>query len=307
VVESKFASGLKDIAKGLGADLYGVAPPCVDSSWLARHEKWIARGYHGDMTYLAREPARRYDARHLLPECSSVVVIGVSYFTTDPAASDAPSPRVSRYAWGEDYHDVLGDKLRALGAWLDARVPEHRWKACVDHSPLCEKSFAVAAGLGWEGRNSLLLNDRYGSYFFLGLLLSSAKLEQDSPLIADCGTCSRCIQSCPTNALLGPGILDARRCISYLTTESKSPPGPDDKLHGWAYGCDVCQDVCPFNSALPASPESRFNRREWVGILAGEGDQDMSEGDFAARFNGTVIKRRRLERWQAQLRAALRG
>lgn len=295
----------KQLARQLGATA-GIAPPQVSPVWVERHKRWLARGFHGDMSYLARNPQSRYDAASLLPGCESVVVLAVNYWQPDMSPA-RPGIRVSRYAWGADYHEVLGEKLKAIGDWLVARAPGTGWKACVDHSPLSEKAFAIAAGLGWEGRNSLLLTPEAGSYVFLGLLLTTTRLEADTPLEADCGACSLCLRACPAGALVGPGMLDARRCISYVTTERKAVVGAGDDLHGWAFGCDDCQDICPFNADLPVAIDQKFMPRDWVKSLDLKAELAMDHSAFAIKYEGTVVKRRRLERWQAQLRAASAG
>jgi epoxyqueuosine reductase len=254
------------------------------------------------MGYLARNPEDRYDARSLLPDCRSVVVIAVSYYTPDPKWPGDGQPKVSRYAWGDDYHDVLKDKLRLLANWLDGHLPAHSHKPCVDTSPLTEKSFAVAAGIGWQGRNSLVLNRDLGSYFFIGLLLTTAELARNFQTENACGTCTLCIQACPTNALLGPGILDARRCVSYLTTERKEEVQSHEPLNGWIYGCDTCQQVCPYNATPQHTREPRFQPRSGSQYLTLDDALSMSDSEFDRRFNGTVFKRRKLFRLQAQAR-----
>jgi epoxyqueuosine reductase len=289
-------------ADSLGIDAIGVCGHMAAPGQTELHHKWLARGYGADMHYLARNPDARYDARSLLPDCRSVIVIALSYYTPDATWPIEGEPRVSRYAWGEDYHDVLKDKLRALAAWLDVELPGHRHKPCVDTSPLTEKSFAVAAGLGWQGRNSLVLNQRLGSYFFIGLLLTTAELPFGSPVDNACGTCTLCIQACPTDALVGPGILDARRCVSYLTTERKVEVEPHEPLNGWLYGCDTCQQVCPYNAAPLVAREPRFNPRERSKHISTAEVLLMTEPEFDARFSGTVFKRRKLFRLQAQAR-----
>lgn len=294
---------LKELALEQGASLVGIAPPQVSDLWSVRHRRWLARDYQGDMAYLARAPEGRYDARSLLPDCQSVLAIGLNYWQPGRTGQGGKL-KVSRYAWGQDYHTVMTDKLRAIGGWLEAHAPGSRWKACVDHSPLGEKAFAIAAGLGWEGRNTLLLNPKHGSYVFLGLLLTTVYLQPDTPLKADCGSCTLCLRACPTSALLGPGILDARRCISYLNTECREAAAGGTDLHGWAYGCDECQDVCPFNQALVASGEPALQRRAWLDSFTPEAELALDEAGFESKYAGTVIRRRRLERWQAQVRAA---
>jgi epoxyqueuosine reductase len=293
---------LREYAHSIGIDALGVCAPDAPRSEAPLHLKWLARGFGAEMGYLARNPAARYDARSLLPDCRSVIVIALSYYIPHETCPTEGEPKVSRYAWGDDYHDVLKDKLQRLAGWLQLEVPDSQHKLCVDTSPLTEKAFAVAAGIGWAGRNSLVLNERLGSYFFIGLLLSTLELPRNEPVPHNCGTCTLCIQACPTDALVGPGILDARRCVSYLTTERKPAVEPHEPLNGWLYGCDTCQQVCPFNAAPVHTREPRFLPRPGSQHIAAEDVLAMSEPEFDQRFNGTVFKRRKLFRLQAQAR-----
>lgn len=293
---------LREYATSIGIDALGVTAPLIGTHEAKLHHKWLARGYGAEMDYLARNPDARYDARSLLPDCRSVIAIAVSYYSPDPVWPPDDAPKVSRYAWGDDYHDVLKAKLLQLAGWLDEYLPGHCHKPCIDTSPLTEKAFAVAAGLGWQGRNSLVLNDDLGSYFFIGLLPTTAELPADSPLDNACGTCTLCIQACPTDALLGPGILDARRCVSYLTTERKDEVQPHEELNGWLYGCDTCQQVCPYNAAARPTREPRFRPRAASKYISLDEALAMTEPVFDVRFGGTVFKRRRLFRLQAQAR-----
>jgi epoxyqueuosine reductase len=300
-----FLPQLRAFADSIGIDALGVCGPVAPQRDAEMHNKWLARGYGAEMAYLARNPDARYDARSLLADCSSVIVVAVSYYVPDSAWPADGEPKVSRYAWGDDYHEVMGDKLRQLAAWLDERLPGQRYKHCVDTSPLTEKAFAVAAGIGWQGRNSLVLSRELGSYFFIGLLLTTAELPYDAPIESGCGTCTLCIQACPTDALVGPGVLDARRCVSYLTTERKEEVQLDERLNGWLYGCDTCQQVCPYNAAPKPAREPRFKPRAASKHVSLEHALAMSEAEFDQRFQGTVFKRRRLFRLQAQARNLL--
>ncbi len=210
---------------------------------------WLAAGYAAELGYLQRKPQARCDARSLLPACRSVIVVALELRQLGPHTSWREGGRIARYAQGDDYHRVLAEKLTRLAARLGELVPEHQHKITVDTSPIMEKAYAVAAGIGWQGKHSLVLNAQLGSNFMLGLLLTSVALPPDTPLANLCGTCQRCIEACPTAALVAPAVLDARRCISYRTTAKQAPAPAGSELHGWAYGCDACQDACPFNAA----------------------------------------------------------
>jgi epoxyqueuosine reductase len=209
------------------------------------------------------------------------------------------------YAWGDNYHNVIRAKLRQLGRWLDSQLADHCWRATIDSSPLAEKAFAVAAGVGWAGRNSLVLNPDLGSYFFIACLLSNLELAPDEPLTTDCGTCTLCIEACPTNALLGPGILAAERCVSYHNTESQEPPSLGTELNGWLFGCDTCQQVCPYNADALLTNEARFAPRDDIVKLTAAQALAISEEDFRNRFIGTSLLRRKYHRFNAAAAALL--
>jgi epoxyqueuosine reductase len=247
---------IKDQARAIGFDLAGVAPADAYHE-LAFLTDWLASGYAGDMHWMHRSAARRGDVRRVVTAARSVVVIGSVYntahaYSTDPAR--AGQALVSRYAWGRDYHEVLGERLERLLAWMREAhgVPfDARWY--VDTGPVQERVYARYAGLGWIGRNTCLIHPMLGSWLFLGVIITSLELEPDRPVADACGSCMLCIQSCPTGALVAPGVLDARACISYLTIEHRGSIAPElrEALGTHVYGCDVCQEVCPWN-AQPA-------------------------------------------------------
>lgn len=293
-------AALWEQARGLGFNLLRVCAPDAAAPEAANHGKWLERGHGADMHYLHRDPALRYDARSLLPECRSVVVLALSYNNRAAATTPPLEPaKVAMYAWGDNYHNVIRGKLKQLGRWLDTQVEGHAWRPTVDSAPIAEKAFAVAAGIGWAGRNSLVLSRELGSYFFISCLLTSAELPRDAPVEPGCGTCTLCIQACPTDALLGPGILAAERCVSYHNTEAQAAPAADTPLNGWLFGCDTCQRVCPFNaSALPAT-EPRFAPRPGILTITAQAAAEMGEEEFNRRFEGTAIRRRKFHRFAA--------
>jgi epoxyqueuosine reductase len=285
---------LKAQAYGLGFDLAGVTTlGLVESA--AAFDGWVAEGYAGEMHYLARGAEKRRDSRLPVPGTTSAVVVAMNY------GGREPSGPVARYARGEDYHDVVLDRLRELHRWVDASVGRPvPGKAYVDTGPLLERDLARRAGLGWFGKNTNLLNPQLGSFFFLGALLLDVDLPADAPFEADrCGSCTRCLDACPTDAFVAPRTLDATRCISYLTIELKDaiPEALRERLGGLVYGCDVCQDVCPWNvrfaKALPEG--SPYAAREALGTkdartLARE-LLGMSQPEFSAAFKGSPMKR----------------
>ncbi len=293
-------ASLTEQSRQLGFDLLRITSPAAVLSEVQHHEQWLARGYGGDMHYLYRDPNKRYDPRSLLPDCRSVIVLATSYHTAEPDIVSQGTGRVARYAWGDNYHNVLRPKLRELGRWLDSQLSDHSWRVTVDTSPLAEKAFAVAAGIGMRGRNSLVVNREIGSYFFLGCILSSAELPVDDPMAYDCGTCTKCVTACPQDALTGPGILMADRCISYLTTECKAEVDGTVDLQDWLLGCDTCQQVCPYNAAPLATSMERLATRAANRDLQASEIMAMDEEQFQERFAGTVFIRRKFHRLRAQ-------
>lgn len=244
---------LKEFGRGLGFSAVGVcdaSPP----SGLGHLQNWLGAGFAGEMAYMA-SPLRR-DLASLLPGVRSVIAVALDYYV--PLAPTPGSARVARYAHGRDYHKVLRGKLRRLGRWLAARY-SGAFRACVDSAPVLEREYAQRAGLGWFGKNTCLIDTRRGSWFFLGLLLSTIEFEPDGPAVGGCGTCTRCIDACPTGAIVrldGVWSVDARRCISYLTIEKRGDLSADEEraIGDWTFGCDVCQEVCPFNTASAHVP-----------------------------------------------------
>ena len=243
---------IKDKALELGFDLVGIAP-AAGSPELAFFDRWLEAGYAGEMHYLQRSAERRQDMRQVVPGARSVVVCGLNYDTDYPYSTDVDDPDrgwVARYAWGGDYHDSMQDKLRQLQAFVIELVPEESAsKFYVDTGPVVERVYAKYAGLGWFGKNTCILNKHLGSWIFLGELILSLPLDYDRPALDHCGTCTRCIDACPTEALLEPYVLDARKCIAYLTIELKGsvPEALRPQMGHHVFGCDICQDVCPWN------------------------------------------------------------
>jgi len=281
----------------LGFDPVGVAPAGPATTAPAFHA-WLGEGRHGEMAYMARRPERRADPVVAWGGAASVVVVGLNYRTGATEARLAPGAdprrgRLARYALGDDYHHVLGDRLRALLRWAEARVPGLEGRVYVDAGPLLERDLAVRAGLGWFGRNTCLLNRRQGSYVFLGALLLNTALPPDAPATAHCGTCRRCLDACPTGAFVAPYVLDARRCISYLTIELRGPiPRELRPLVGnWIFGCDVCQEVCPWNRKTAVGGESAFAPRLERTAPALAPLLALTQEEFSARFRRSPVKR----------------
>jgi epoxyqueuosine reductase len=284
---------IKHWAHELGFELAGIAAATPADS-LDHFRDWLDQGFAGEMAYMHRHAQARGHPEAVLPEVRSVVMVGMNY----KPAEEGPEPaaKVARYARGLDYHDVLRERLNRLLARLQAEVPGCRGRGVVDTAPLLERDFARRAGLGWFGKNTMLLNKRLGSYFFLGALLLDLELRPDAAHeTSHCGTCTACLDACPTQAFAGPHRLDARRCISYLTIELKGPV-PEDLRPGlgdWLFGCDVCQEVCPWNRKAPPGDEPAFAARPDLVAVDPVELLGLSEEEFRHRFRGTALTRPR--------------
>lgn len=247
-----------------GFDLVGIAA-AGEATGGDHLRRWLDAGRHGDMTWMERTSPQRADPRRVLAGCRSVVAVAMSYRTDHPPSAShehAADGRVwiSRYAWGRDYHRALKHRLVRLGRWLQELRPDAAWKACVDTAPVLEREWAARAGLGWIGKNTSLLNRRLGSELFLGLLLTDLELEPDAPVPDHCGRCTACLDACPTRAFAAPRVLDARRCIAYLTIEHRRPVPAELRtaMGAMAAGCDVCQETCPWTIKAPAGLHQEF-------------------------------------------------
>lgn len=254
---------LKRRALEEGFDLVGVAR-AAPAGTADRLRRWLDAGMHAGMAWMARTADARCDPRSLLPGCRSVIAVAMSYRSSLPASTDpAPSDRVwiSRYAWGRDYHDVLRRRLVRLGRWLEGRVPGCGWRPAVDTAPVLEREWAARCGLGWIGKNTMLLNRRLGSELFLGVLLTDVELEPDGPVSDHCGRCTACLDACPTAAFPQPRVLDARRCLAYVTVEHRGPvPAELARAAGrMVAGCDICNEVCPWTRRAPADLHPEFS------------------------------------------------
>lgn len=253
---------LKQRALAEGFDLVGVAA-AGPASTAGHLDRWLADGMHGGMGYMAETATRRSDPRHLLEGCRSVVMVGMSYRSSLPASdSRPPDDRVwiSRYAWGRDYHRIVKKRLVRLGRWLEETHPRSTWRAVVDTAPLLEREWAARAGLGWIGKNTMLLDRKLGSEIFLGALLTDLELRPDEPTTDHCGRCTACLDACPTGAFPRPYVLDARRCVGYLTVEHRAeiPAELVAAMADMVAGCDRCNEVCPWTKKAPADLHPEF-------------------------------------------------
>ena len=248
---TRLSTLIKNRARALGFDLVGISPAESHYGEADLFERWLGRGYAGEMNYLERGLLKRKDVERILPGARSVVSCAVNYNTENPLSTEASGGGwISRYAWGDDYHDVMGKMLGELADYIAGLCPEEVGvKAYVDTGPVLEKAHASRSGIGWTGKNTCLINQRAGSWLFLGEVITDVELDYDSAVEDRCGTCTRCIDACPTDAIVEPYVLDARKCISYLTIELKGkiPLELREGVENNVFGCDVCQDVCPWN------------------------------------------------------------
>ncbi len=266
-----------------------------------RLEAWLRSGYQGTMQYMERHFDLRIDPMKLVPGAKSVVTLLMNYFPAEQQQPDAP--QIAKYAWGQDYHDVIRSRLNELLAYIRASMGEVQGRGFVDSAPVLERSWAVRSGLGWIGKNGNLLNKSFGSFFFIATLITDLELTPDAPFNTDhCGTCTRCIDACPTDAIVSPAVVDATKCISYLTIELKEalmPPGLEHRSDSWMFGCDVCQDVCPWNRFSIPHSEDAFKPIPEVLNLSTAEWRALSEDGFRKAFKGSPIKR---AKWSGVMR-----
>ncbi len=311
--QARLARALKQEATRLGFEGCGIsaAGPLDDEA--RRLERWLLEGRHGSMAWMERHFDKRIDPTRLVDGARSVVSVLCSYYqpveAPDRTAEGARVGKISRYAWGEDYHGVLKDKLYRLYHWLGDEVGgEVHGRAFVDSAPVMDKAWAARAGLGWQGKHTNLLNRDLGSFFFLGELIVDVPLAPDGPVADHCGSCTRCLDACPTDALYQPYALDANRCISYLTIEDRARDVPEPltpDLDGWVFGCDICQDVCPWNTFKRPTQEDAFAPREGAPDTALRDWVELRLEAFEERFKNTPVTRATHEGFVRNARANL--
>ena len=305
-------AGIKARASALGFDLCGIAP-ATDLPELTFYDEWLARGYAGEMAYLHRTAERRADVRRVLPSARTVIVTGTLYNTDRPYSTESSDPdraQIARYAWGDDYHDVIGKRLDALVAWMrEASTEPFEALSYVDTGPVQERVYAQHAGLGWIGKNTCVINPALGSWLFLSEIICSLPLEIDRPAFDQCGTCTLCIEACPTQAIVGPGVLDSTRCISYLTIEQRGPI-PDEfvtDLGSHVYGCDICQEVCPWNQTAPHSTDPAWQPRPLWDAVEIRALADRTDEELQAGLRGSPMRRTKVAGLRRNLAAVARN
>jgi epoxyqueuosine reductase len=306
---SELTAEVRRRAHELGFEKVGVVRAEALADERARLEEWLARGLHASMAWIERDVARRTDPRELLHGARTVIAVALNYYTPHEHTRDPAAGKISRYAWGDDYHDILGEKLKALLAHVRELAPEVQGKVCVDAQPAMDKAWAVRAGLGWIGKHTNLITRDYGSWVFLGELLLDVELVYDETREEDhCGTCTLCIEACPTGAIIEPYVVDSNLCISHATIElrdSELPADVAENLDGWLYGCDVCQDVCPWNRFEQPTDEPRFEPRPGAVAPTLEEVASLSHESYVERFRRSPVKRAKLSGLQRNARALL--
>jgi epoxyqueuosine reductase len=294
---------IKSYAHSIGFDLIGIAP----SRPLPEHQdtlkNWISGGMNADMNFIARDIQKRTDPSSLLEGVKSVIVTGINYFTLEKQGGEG-IPVISKYAYGRDYHMVVGEKLNSLLSYIISIRPEASGKICVDSSPILEKAWAKEAGLGWIGKNSILINNKIGSFIFLGEILLDIELSYDKPFSEDfCGNCNLCLNACPTNAINGNKTIDANKCISWLTVENKKiiPEHFKANMNGRIFGCDICQDVCPYNKNAIPHNNTDLRLSDSLKRLTEEDYKTMSFEYFNKIFENSSIKRLTYKRFMRNI------
>jgi epoxyqueuosine reductase len=302
---------IKQKGQELGFELCGIAR-AESYPELAFLREWLDLGYAGTMAWLARSADRRGDVRHVVPGAQSVIVTATLYNVDRPYSTDLPpgTARISRYAWGDDYHDVIRTRLDRLLAWMREASPEpFEARAYVDTGPVQERVYAQYGGLGWIGKNTCLINPELGSWLFLGAIITTLPLEPDAQGLEQCGTCTRCLDACPTGALVEAGVLDSTRCLSYLTIEHRGaiPDEHHGALGAHVYGCDICQEVCPYNRPAPVSSDPAWQPRPGLDVPSLAELRQRTDEEWRTVLKGSPMKRAKTEGLRRNVAIALRN
>ncbi len=295
-IAAKHTALIKQLSAQHGFDYCGIAKAEFLEEEAPKLENWLKQGMHGEMSYMANHFDKRLDPRKLVDGAKSVIVFMYNYFPEKDLAKEG-NLKIAKYAYGKDYHHVIKEKLRKLFDELQANIGEIGGRIFVDSAPVLERPWAAKAGLGWVGKNSLLLNRQKGSFFFLAELICDLELVADNPVGDFCGTCTRCMDACPTDAIPSPYVVDGSKCISYLTIELKDQI-PDDfngKMKDWIFGCDICQDVCPWNRFASPHREPQFNPHEQLAQMTKGDWLEITEDVFRQLFKGSAVKRAKFE------------
>jgi epoxyqueuosine reductase len=291
----QYTNIIKSKAASLGFSFCGISKAEFLKDDAPKLEQWLAKGFHGKMSYLENYFDKRLDPTLLVPGAKSVISLVYNYFPEKDLAQDGEF-KIAKYAYGEDYHFVVKDKLKTLLEETQLEIGEFHGRAFVDSAPVMERSWAKRSGVGWVGKNSLLLNREMGSFFFLAELIIDLELEYDGPVKDYCGTCTACIDACPTDAITEPTVVDGSKCISYFTIELKEeiPSDVSGKFENWIFGCDICQDVCPWNRFSKPHQENRFNASNSLQQMDQKQWTEITEDVFAQLFKNSAVKRTKL-------------
>lgn len=284
---------IKNEAQKLGFLFCGISKAEFLKEEAPRLESWLKKNMHGEMQYMENHFDKRLDPRLLVDGAKSVISLGINYYTNNKQ-DDPNAPKISKYAYGMDYHTVIKDKLRQLLQIINEKIGEVGGRVFVDSAPVLDKAWAKKAGMGWIGKNSNLLNKKAGSFFFLAELIIDLELAYDiTPTVDHCGTCTNCIDACPTDAIVGPYVVDGSRCISYLTIELKNeiPAEFKGKMDNWMFGCDICQDVCPWNRFSILNTEPAFNPHPELLHLKADDWTEITQDVFQKVFKNSAVKR----------------
>ena len=294
--KSHYSESIKSKAKALGFLSCGISKADFLEDEAPRLEQWLNQNHHGEMAYMANHFDKRLDPRVLVPGAKSVVSLLLNYHTEEKQ-TDIEAPKIASYAFGEDYHNVIKDKLKKLMNFIHKEIGEVGGRVFVDSAPVMDKAWAAKSGLGWIGKNTNLISKKAGSFFFIAELILDLELEYDLPATDHCGSCTACIDACPTDALLAPYQIDGSKCISYVTIELKNeiPTDFQGKMDNWAFGCDVCQTVCPWNRFATPHSEPAFNPPPELLSLSKNEWEEMTQEVFSVIFKNSAIKRTKYE------------
>jgi len=268
-------------------------------------ERWLSNKHHGDMKWMEAE--RRKNIGLLLQGAKSVLSVGFSYINSENNNNNIF--KVGKFSQGDDYHKVITKKLKNIGKWINLEIPDCKWKICVDTSPLLEKAWAEESGLGWIGKNSNLINKEYGSWFTLGFMILTKDLAPDKPYQSLCGKCDKCIEHCPTKAIVEPFVIKSDLCIAYHTIESREKTIPkkiEENLNGWVAGCDICQDICPWNKSVPYNNNLETNPKKWISNIDSK-SLNWDEETWKKNLKGTTLKRIKPWMWKRNIKAILKN
>ncbi len=297
----KYSAIIKEEAKRLGFDFCGISKAEFLEEEAPRLEKWLNSNKHGKMEYMENHFDKRLDPTLLVEEAKSVVSLLYNYFPSQHQNPDAP--KISKYAYGQDYHEVIKEKLKEFVNTLKEKIGDVNGRVFVDSAPVLDKAWAKKGGLGWIGKNANLINKEQGSFFFIAELIIDLSLEYDGPIKDYCGTCTRCIDACPTQAITEPYVVDGSKCISYFTIELKDsiPNDFKNKFNDWVFGCDVCQDVCPWNSFAVPNKEEKFLNTNGLLDYSRDDWYELSEEIFTKVFKGSAVKRTKYKGFKRNL------